>query len=684
MWWDPSEITLFDTVLFSILSLVILSFVGFGLLKFFYKRESNPFRYFDIIQKINFNIFLGFAFLFLVALIFSAFHLSFLLISALILVIAAIGILVKRPIIKLPRNVSFKKFASPAVVLVLVLAIIFLSSMLIVGFYGSTNDDGADHTLMTRIILDNPNALISRSSDPYASFYLRYPSETHVVLAFFVSLLGVSIQKIVIMFSVILPALIGLSFYSTIQCMFEKKALSIAGLVLSGFFTIIISWAPVYWAGLPLLLSFYLSISGMGLIYTFLLKNKVTVLNSFLLGLILFIAAQTYPVTLLFLVSWFLLILGAKIFTRFKTADLKRSAFNKGNIIFLAAFLLPLLFCFPYFYFNLSHDLAGVQSNHLTIVSSWVGDVQTKISFNWFIDFFSLSTAFSEFGTLLKLVPFSLMIIPVYFIFKKRNIIIPRQLVSGVILVYIFMLLIFAYLTLALNLQVDFLIAFFDPVRVWQHLFIPGVILTALVIFSAGYLSYFGFKWLIHSKTRISIKSKKVLACCLFVSLAVSAGFLSIPLIKEQQEVYDKVRFAFNDYETLGPNDLALMDWIRDNVPSNSHILVSAGDSGQFVTSVTQRQTVSVYSGFANYSDLVEILTFNASDLRAVPLLTESNVSYVYIGSIPTGYALQLPQYRHFNASQFLEVPYFRLVQRFGDAWLFEVKQTAVNDKFNL
>ena len=37
------------------------------------------------------------------------------------------------------------------------------------------------------------------------------------------------------------------------------------------------------------------------------------------------------------------------------------------------------------------------------------------------------------------------------------------------------------------------------------------------------------------------------------------------------------------------------------------------------------------------------ILTSNASDLRAVPLMIEYNVSYVYIGSIATTYALQNP-----------------------------------------
>jgi hypothetical protein len=367
-----------------------------------------------------------------------------------------------------------------------------------------------------------------------------------------------------------------------------------------------------------------------------------------------------------------------KIFTQFKTVSLKDflyPTFNKRNIVVLAAFLLSLIFCLPYIFFNLLHNIGDVQSNQLTLVSSWVGAVQAKISFNWLIDFFSLSVFFSEFGTLLMIVPFSFMTVPAYFILQKRNTFIPKQILRGVILIYIFMLMIFVYLTLTLSLHFDFLTAFFDPARVWQHLFIPGVILTTFVIISAGYLSYLGFKWLLHNKARINLIRKKLLVCCLIVFLAVSVGFLSIPIIKEQSEIYNRMSLTFDDYETLGQNDLALMNWIKDNVPSNSHILISAGDSGQFVTSVTQRQTISVYSDFANYSDLVGVLTSNASDVRAPPLLVEYNVSYVYIGSIATSYALQLPYYRHFNASQFLESPYFGLISRFGDAWLFEVKQ---------
>jgi hypothetical protein len=167
--------------------------------------------------------------------------------------------------------------------------------MLITGFYGSTIDDGADHTLMTRIVLDNPVSLLTRSGQPLANLTINYPLGFHVLSAFFVSLLNVSIQKIVILISAILPVLIALAFYSTIKCLFTNKVISILGLVVASFFSVGFSWWPMSWGGLPVLLSLYLTVSGMGLVFVFLLSDKLPYLNVFLLGLIFFIASQTYP-----------------------------------------------------------------------------------------------------------------------------------------------------------------------------------------------------------------------------------------------------------------------------------------------------------------------------------------------------------------------------------------------------
>ncbi|MGD0450530.1 MAG: hypothetical protein ABSA79_05670 [Candidatus Bathyarchaeia archaeon] len=663
-------------------------------------KKTDPFSSFDFLLKTNFRIFFGFIFVFLLVLLFSVINLSFLASTLLIIALTVIGFMLPRSTIKfrLPRIKNlFTNHLEIVIVFVVSLAILFFSSMLITGFYGSAGSDSADHTLMTRIVLNNPNALLTRIAQPYA-YILTYPSGSHVLSAFFITLLDVPIQKIVILLSVVLPVLIAFSFYSTIKCLFNNKLLSIIGLVISAAFTIGISWAPISWGGLPLLLSFYLSISSIGLIFVFLLKNKMDWLNALLLGLIFLITAQTYPVSLLIVTIWFLLILIDKFLQRFLKTHGSRfavsSLFNKTNITIVFAFIIPILFNVPYFYSIYSYKISGVQFNTLSPgLSSSSLIVKSLIDFNWLIDIPALSRFFSGFGKLLALAPYSL--IPLFVLLipkisKKIALTFPsREFVHSLSLIYFFMLIIMGYLSLTLHFQFNFLTAFLNPERVQQHLFILATIMTAIVVFSVLFSFYWAFRWLFNS-TEIHpnpVKLKKlsknrILGLILFIITILTVAIVSIPtigvVVSEQQIQYNKIGIVFNICNTLNQSDLSLMKWIAQNVPSEERILVSFGDSGQFVSAIAQKQTISMYSDLTNYSDLMSLLTSNASDLRAVSLMIEYNVSYVYIGSIATTYLLQNPDYRHFNATQFLSTPYFTLSKEIGDAYLFQFNaQTA-------
>ena len=705
MWWDWTSITLWDSVLFSLVSIVTLYFVGSGILRlvFFLTKKADPFGSFDFVVKTNLRIVFGLIFTFLIILILSIFNVLFLESTVLIIVIAAIGFVVTRQSFKLrlPKKINPKKHVPIIAVFLVLLTIIILSSTLIVGFYGSTNDDGADHTLMVRILLDNPNALLTRSAQPYANFPLNYPSGTHVLCAFFVSLLNVSIQKIVLLVSVILPSLIALSFYSTIKCLFKNKVLSMLGLIIGAFFTIGLSWSPISWGGLPLLLSFYISISGIGLIYVFLLKEKMTWLNASLLGLIFFISSQTYPDALLLIFFWFLLILIVKLLPRIRnignwTFTVQLFLYRK-NVFLLIAFLVPLLFSVPYLFSYYGNNIAGIRfpivNSTLNLISASTSEiVKTKISFDWLFDIPALWLFFSGFGKLLALASFSLILLVVLFIpqvSRKIASVIPyKEFRNSLLLIYVFMLMLMSYLALTLFLPIKLFSNLFDPERVWQHIFIPGTIMAAVVIFSLIYFGYFAFKRLFYdgkiNLTRLSKLSKKrIFACAMLALLIFTVVLMIIPVIAEQQGVYNNVRLSFKTYETLNQDDLSLMKWITENVPSQAYILVSAGDSGQYVASITQRQTISHYSYVANFSYLVALLSSNSSNLRAVPLLVQHDISYVYIGSIATQYALQTPYFRHFNSTQFLSTPYFTLAKEVGDAWLFQFNATAALAAYN-
>ena len=173
MWWDLTGITLFDSVLFSILTTLILCLVGFGILRFVFLLTKGLVRFdsFDFFQKLNFNIISGFIFVFLIVLIFSALSLPFFDSTLVIIAFAAVGLATTlyRKKLKLPEKKSLQKYVLTITVIVILSATIFLSSMLITGFFGSTNDDGAYHTSMVRIILDHPTALLTRNSQPFPS-----------------------------------------------------------------------------------------------------------------------------------------------------------------------------------------------------------------------------------------------------------------------------------------------------------------------------------------------------------------------------------------------------------------------------------------------------------------------------------------------------------------------------------
>ena len=697
MWWDLTGITLLDSVLFSLASLVTLYFVGFGVLSLISKviKKPDPLQEFDFAKRINFRIFFGLIFIFLFLYLLSYFNIPLLFSSIIIIALATTGFIIThiKMDVRLPKANFVKKHLDTIIVLAIVFATLLSIATLVTGYYGSTLDDGADHTLFTRIILDNPNAMITRSAHPYANIPLNYPLVTHALSAFLLILFSVPIEKIIMLLSAILPALVALSFYSTIKCLFENRFLPIIGLVIAAFFTIGLTWLPLSWGGLPYLLSLYISITSLGLIYSFMLKKKMTVLNAFLLGLIFFIASRTYPIALLFVTLWFSLILIAKLLQKIRKIhrrDLSiKSISHRKSIAIVIVFLIPIVISLPYLSFVYSQNTVVITSNKLDSVSYFAATViKAQIGFDWLFDIPALSHFFSSFGALFILTPLTLIPIIILFIPRISQKIFLyldfKEFRRGLVLVYLLMLLIMGYLTVTLYLPINFLTSFLNPQRVWQHLMIPATIMTSVVVFSFGYLLYLPLKRLFTSgKTKLARLRNRTLTCALLILIILVASLSLGPVINDQQTGLNDARLLMNKYQVLNQSDISLMNWIRDNISSNVSILVSSGDSGQFLSAVTQRQTVSYYSRYQNYSDLTAILTSNSLDLRAVPFLVKYNVSYVYIGSIATNYALQIPYYRHFNATQFLSTPYFTLTKEVGDAWLFQFNASAALTAYN-
>ena len=687
MWWDLSEIGFFDSLLFSILTMALLFFAGWGIMKLLEVlfKSHDSFVGFDFLQRINLRIFFGFSFIMFIVLLFSIFNIYYIISASAIIGASVIGIVLARREFKLVflKVVQIRKNAIPFFgIVVLVLVLIVLASQ-ISGFYGSTNDDGAFHSLVTRMLLENPNALLTRIVQPYDNFYLLYPSGTHIICAFLVTSLNVQIQKIVIMISALVPVFIALSFYSAIVSLFNNKKMAFVGLILASFFAIGLFWVPVSWGGLSLLLSLYLTISSIGIVFELLWRRKTNFFTSFLLGLIIFSLSQTYPVGLLLIVFWGILIMISrfilKLFSRKLVSPNFHLIFQRRNLLMLFIFFLPIIFTIPYFFiiFAPLKTIYSFSSPYPIIVSS-IQDLKDHLNLLWVFNPLSLSAFFSSYGIIFALTPFSLVAIIALLILKaSRRVSWNTSLSSfftGLSFSYVLMLIILSYLTVTLYLPIDGLSSLFDPQRVWQHLMIIGIILTSAIVFSISGLLWKGFKALFFGGNVINnrlLVRNRVLACVLLGLLLFAVVEVSVPVISDQHIQYRLIDEKFRTFQSLKSDDISLLNWISNNVASDEKILVSGADSGQFVTPVTGRQTVSTYSFLANYTDLMTLLsnsvTFNVS---AVPFLLEYNVSYVYIGSIQTNYDPANPAY--VNPAQFLSSPYFSLSKEFGDAYLFQ------------
>lgn len=720
MIWDWTiNITLGSSILFSILSVIIFYVIGASFNWFVCKvaKKNDWTRSLSFFQKINFRILLGSFYIIFFILLFSILNLSFLT-TALLVVGTAIGlpliffILIsirtkesRQKIFKDFKNIFrkigfayFKKNGSTFFIIFILFVILALSANSIAGFFGSTNDDGAFHTTMIRVILDSPSTLFSRNPQPYADFIITYPLGSHSLCSFLVTLLSVPIQEIVIMMSATLPCLIALAFYSTVHSLFKNKAIALISMLLAGFFSITYSWGPFSWGGLPLLFSLYISISSIGLIYLLLNKMEFNGVDAFILGLTFFVSIQIYPVAFLFITIWFILFglftLKDKITGLPKLA--KPKSFSLKKIALLILFLIPVMLSLPYLYTAFSYSNMSLQNYPADVpfdrftndFNNIIEKVRINVSFNWLMDIPAITNFFQQFGDLLGSASLAIVVLFILIFSNKvkkiNKLLYPdlsKTFVKNFLLIFCFFIITMSYLTIATNFPISFL-GVFDPNRVIYHIFILGDILATLVIYCLFCLSKSALNFLSDNELRFAsrnYKKMRIVFLGLFSLVILVIGGFSFT--SEFVQIYSGMGWNLNHFGTLTSDDISLMSWIKENTPKDAIFLVTASDSGQYLTAVTQR--LSVYSYDARiysmkYNQLLEILISNPSNSTAIPYLREYNISYVYIGSKATDYSLEDPFRNHFNATKFLDSPYFYKAMNTGNSWLFSFNSSVI------
>jgi hypothetical protein len=341
--------------------------------------------------------------------------------------------------------------------------------------------------------------------------------------------------------------------------------------------------------------------------------------------------------------------------------------------------------CLPYFAFVFIQHDAYFQSPTLNPVATTSSEIlKTRLDFNWLFNLHELSNFFSAFGNLLALAPLAFVpLVGSFFSLFSQKIksVLPPKFVYSLILIVILFFAVMSYLALTVYVPLTVFSNFIDPQRTWAHLIIPATMLTGVFLFFCFNLIYRGCR-VLNRKMHAKLLKIAVFGVVLLV-LTYSVSFLAVTPVEDETARFSQIRSSFIWYNTLEADDLTLMSWLNDNTPTDSVILISSGDSGQYISSVTQRQTASMYHALGNYTAFMVPFTADASDLQTVPFLLENNVSYVYIGSVASTFALNNPKYNHFNVTQLLSTPYFSMTKQVGDAYLLQFNATAALNVYN-
>jgi hypothetical protein len=693
------QITLFNELIFAGLVTAFLYSSGYAFVGVIVKlgKINDPFIGLSIFQKINFRVLLGMGFTFIFFSVLSLFESTFVQISYTYLAI----------VISLSSYLLYKKLRSSKIffnkrptmglniftilTLIVILITLLLSANLISGYYGSTNNDGGYHTFKIRIIIDNPISLITHSSQPYAAYTDVYPSLAHCLGASFVTLFEIPIQDIVTMFCAILPALICLALCSAIYTIFKNKLISLIGSAISGFLTLGYSWGPMAFNALPLLMSFFISATGLGLIYYFFESNNKGWIHYFIVGVIFVVALETYYVSFLIILFWILILFAAKFANlSFRIRSIRfHSIISREKTKMIVAFMIPAITILPYLVIFFATRNPATQGFPSDIPPGYfssaneiiVNLIQQRVTFDWLLDVPATANFFSQFGSILSLSSLSIILLPamlaVFILSKNKS---KRYLLTSYSLVFGLFLLLMAFLTLGTNTSIGkFFLSFFDLERIWQHIFIPGIMLTSMAIFLAGYITYIGIKHLWKKTEDLSHhKRNRLLAAVIFFIMVFNViAICSSSFFIEFETQYTAIAGSINTFHSIGQDDVQIMSWIKNNISPSSKILVSTGDSGQYITPVTGVQSIYSYDNriySLKYGTLISKLSVNPFNPEAIQSMLDYNISYVYIGSISTIFSLDASS-ACFNATLLRETPYFSLVKQIGNSSLFKFDQ---------
>ncbi|MGA2682117.1 MAG: DUF6541 family protein [Candidatus Bathyarchaeia archaeon] len=661
----------------------------------------------DFIQKLNLKIIMGMAFASIFLELFSLGGITIRFSSYVLLTVTIIGVFLllvreeKNGALKIGILHERRELLVFLTIFVILVAAWLLSSSLISGYYGSTADDGAFHTFMLRVTLANPHALLGGTTAPYAAFQQTYGMGFYSIGAFIATILGIPIYQIVPLFMSLFPGLIALSFYSSAKSLFKNSIVALIASFCSVFLvsgTVI--WQVLGWSGVPFIFSIYICISSLGVVLLPFESQSARFSSLFLLALFVYFSIEVYSVSMLFIFFWFLIIVSFTL--------IRKTYYAKANFVeniksffsyisrrkigsFLIA-LVPLLFVLPYFnslyHIIFSSNNGGYASDIpsgaiLVDIPNLLTDTAIR---HLILSNFLPNLLVTQFGTVLIFTFISIIAVPVLALFclksKRVKTMLPNFLLKPALLIMSLMGLLFFYLLFLSNKRIIFIgYDLFPSQRVFSFILIPSILLAAVSI----YLLFFSIDLLLKCVSMKANRSLRASHRKLYAILILLLLFGNIFVVgfREFEGQINVVKADLKTYDVLGPNDITLMLWMKTNTPMDSIVLVSSGDSGQYVTSIAQRKTIYPYSldSFsAKYENLLTALKERPAGISLLDSLLYYNISYVYIGSEDLTYGQNDSSRFTFNPQNLLEAPYFSLEKQVGNAELIKFNSTLADE----
>jgi hypothetical protein len=602
---------------------------------------------------------------------------------------------------------------------------------MVVGLAGSTNADEADLTLFIKCILDS-SKVVDRAI-PYYEYLLYHPPAAPIIGAFAHIISGYPIEKIVVSLAATYTVLSTLATYSLVKAVFKNNKIPFIACVI-----LLLSWN--FWH--PLCFTFTVPIAAFSIMSTMALMIHICrsferriILNTIILSLLISFSLYLHPMAFIYALTWFISLNVTRLITLITRhfsipIHIQWSNFRKLFLTSLFGLGLIMLFSTPYVktvYTFLTASTSGLPSD-------WIFPIERNISpisghpyyepTGMLYDVFYLSDFATSHGGFLYLGPFCIVFIigTPLLLFLHRKVKEDRAHSWGLFwskwaslakwgitsFIHFEMILIFLKYLYKIEFPIPLLSLssytwikyLFDPLRSWEMLYIPLMLLTCgtfeFIILSTNIIKKefnvikvnfnIKIKTLKTATFKIPIINRRsiipLILCVIVVSQAILSyqsgvgNYLTWPL-----RTYERPYTYIRQYSLLTIDDLTMFEWIKSFTSKDDVFLVSQADTGQYLTSVTDRKSIFPFGpleGSINYRILTFALESEPNNPYILPLLRSYNISYVFVGS--KVYDPTAPTWKEaytynafFDPKALLHSPLFELVKKIGASYLFKV-----------